>query len=175
MGQFLDNLAAARLIYVLVQPFKKSPAFKLGIIDKDGNQLKKMSELKTSDEKDAYDYLHRIVFKLKRLLMKLPGGDSQLKSLGAAYLMVREISNYADMSDKEILERTGHLMEYYTEEDEVLAEEVMAMSTTCGNVAGKSGPNLVPLLRRKQEKMQTLSGLPTKPLSFKEFVKSKNK
>jgi hypothetical protein len=86
----LDQLIAFRVLWMLVQPFAETNAFKQGIIDKDGKLLKKVSDLKTTEEKDAYNILVRLVFNLKRLLAKLPGGDSKLKSIAAAYFLVKE-------------------------------------------------------------------------------------
>lgn len=88
-----------RIIYKLVTPFANSDAYKLGIIDADGKALKKHSDLTTTDEKNAYDMLDRLVFNLKRLLAKLPGGDSKLKSLAAAYFLVKEHMDNEDVSD----------------------------------------------------------------------------
>jgi hypothetical protein len=75
---------------MLVTPFEKTDAFKYGIIDKQGNALKKSKDLKTSAEKDSYNNLTRLVFSLKRLLAKVPGGKSKLASLIAAYWLVKE-------------------------------------------------------------------------------------
>ena len=86
----VDNIIAFKILYMLVTPFDKTDAFKLGIIDKDGVILKKFKELKTSQEKDAYTMLHRLVFSLKRLLGKVPGGKSNLASLVGAYWLVKE-------------------------------------------------------------------------------------
>jgi hypothetical protein len=86
----LDNLMAFRVILMLVTPFKDTKAFKLGIIDADGNLLRKIAEFKTAEEKEAYNMLTRLVFNLKRILAKLPGGDSKLKNLAAAYFLVKE-------------------------------------------------------------------------------------
>lgn len=86
----VDNLIAFKVLSMLVTPFEKSSAFQLGIIDKDGKALKKVKDLNTSEEKDAYTALDRLVFNLKKLLAKVPGGKSQLASLVAAYWLIKE-------------------------------------------------------------------------------------
>lgn len=90
MSRTVDNLIALRILSMLVTPFNKSEAFKLGIINASGKVLKQTKELVTDKEKDSYDYLHRLVFNLKRLLNKLPGGDTYTKNLVAAYFLIRE-------------------------------------------------------------------------------------
>ena len=103
MSQIVDNLLAYKILTMLVKPFKDTQAFKLGIIDDKGANLKKSGSLRTSEEKDSYTYLHRLVFNMKKIINKLPGGENNLKSLVAALFMVRE---YYDSKD-----RTTSLME----------------------------------------------------------------
>ena len=90
MSRIVDNVIALKLLKMLVTPFDQTDAFKLGIIDAKGKVLKPASTLNTDAQKDAYNYLDRLVFNVKRLINKLPGGESQLKNLTAAYFMVKE-------------------------------------------------------------------------------------
>ena len=43
----IDLIITYRVVKLLVTPFEKQEAFKFGIIDKDGNVLKKFRKLKT--------------------------------------------------------------------------------------------------------------------------------
>ena len=52
---FTNTLAAMRFLKMLVTPFARLPAFELGIIDSEGNLLKKKKERKSKEERDAYD------------------------------------------------------------------------------------------------------------------------
>lgn len=99
MSKLVDNLVAFKIIYMLVTPFEKTEAFKLGIVDKDGNALKKTKDLKTNKEREAYTQLDKLVFSLKRILGKLPGGKSQLASIVTAYWLIKE--SYPKTSVKE--------------------------------------------------------------------------
>jgi hypothetical protein len=89
-SRLIDNLIAYRILYMLVTPFTDTKAYKLGIIDDKGTNLRKTSTLKTSEERDAYTYLNRLVFNMKKIINKLPGGESRLKSLVAALFLVKE-------------------------------------------------------------------------------------
>jgi len=78
MGRAIDALIAFRLIKLLVTPFNKTKAFKLGIIDEKGKVLIKsrdINKLPTPRERQearkAYTMLIRFVFNLKRLLSKV--------------------------------------------------------------------------------------------------------
>ena len=79
-----------KFLRILTTPWEKSEAFKLGIVDDDGKILKKKRTLKTSEEKEAYTMMHRLVWKLKRLMEKIPFGKSRLASYAAALWLIKE-------------------------------------------------------------------------------------
>jgi hypothetical protein len=90
MGKFVDSVIAFRILHMLVQNFEDTPAFRLGIIDKNGKELKHMKDLNTVQLRDAYTLLHRLVFRLKRIINKVPIENKKLVSLAAAYALIRE-------------------------------------------------------------------------------------
>lgn len=90
MGKFVDSIITFRILHMLVQPFEETIAFRLGIIDKNGNEIKKMADLNTTEERDAYTLLHRLVFRIKKIVNKVPIENKKLVSLAAAYSLVRE-------------------------------------------------------------------------------------
>ena len=57
-----------KFLRILTTPWEKTEAFELGIIDDNGNILKKKKSLKSIKEKEAYTMMHRLVWKLKRLM-----------------------------------------------------------------------------------------------------------
>ena len=86
-----DYYLTYKFIKALIQPFDKTDAYKLGIIDDEGNILKKKRDLKTSEEKDAYGYFNRMVWNLKKLIQKVPIIGKSLGSLAAAtYMFFKE-------------------------------------------------------------------------------------
>ena len=98
----VDLLIAYRVIKMLVTPFDKQPAFKYGIIDKNGKVLKKFNTIKGTLEKRSYTVLHRFVFNLKRLLAKA-GIKGKLGSFAvAAALLLKENKRY--LQHKEVIE-----------------------------------------------------------------------
>ena len=64
----------------LVTPFEKTKAFELGIIDEKGKILKRRRDLKTKDEKEAYTLSDTLIWNIKKLLGKVPGGQSRIAS-----------------------------------------------------------------------------------------------
>ena len=95
-----DLFYAYRFIKLLVTPWEKTEAYKLGILDDNGKMLKKARELKTDDEKSAYTVFHRLVFNIKRLLNKLPFGRTKLASWATALFLIKEETG---MSEEQIL------------------------------------------------------------------------
>ena len=72
MGRVIDALIAYRVLKLLVTPFNRTKAFKLGIIDDKGKVLIKSKDLPNSGPKrEAYTLLIRFVFNLKKLLGKV--------------------------------------------------------------------------------------------------------
>lgn len=121
MSQVIDNLIAYRVLTMLVKPFRETDAYKLGIIDVKGKNLIKPSSLTTSEQKSAYTFLHRLVFNMKKIINKLPGGESKLKSLAAAFFLVKEYYENNTRSTSMMEEKFHRLME----SEVILAEETI--------------------------------------------------
>tara|TARA_Y100000389_G_scaffold204806_1_gene259783 strand:- start:2578 stop:3177 length:600 start_codon:yes stop_codon:yes gene_type:complete len=88
-----DLVYTFRFLRLLTTKFEDTEAFKLGIIDKDGKRLKSY-DLKDMDNrsnyKEYYTPFHRLVFNIKKLLAKAPGGDTRLASYAAALYLLKE-------------------------------------------------------------------------------------
>ena len=95
-----DLFYAFRFLKLLVTPFEKTKAFELGIIDQEGKTLKKSVDRTTPDEKSAYTVFHRLVFNLKRIMAKAPGGKSVIARYGAALFLIKE---HTGMSEARLL------------------------------------------------------------------------
>jgi len=107
-----DLFYAFRFLKLLVTPFPKTTAFELGILDKDGNNIKKAKELTTPEEKAAYTVFHRLVFNIKRLLGKLPFGKSKLASYATALFLIKEHTGLSEKQIKKIMDEVLDDMEW---------------------------------------------------------------
>lgn len=119
MSKFIDNALAFRILWMLTTPFERTDAYRLGIIDKTGKEIKPISQLNTEPEMSAYTYLHRLVFRLKRIINKVPIESKNFLSFAAAVALVKEGTEY----DDDILEE----LYYMAHEDPAaiaLAEEL---------------------------------------------------
>lgn len=144
MSRLVDNLIAYRILSMLVTPFIDTKAFKLGIIDAKGKNLKKASTLKTSEEKDSYTYLHRLVFNMKKIINKLPGGDSKLKNIIAALFLVKEYYESGDRTTSLMEEKYIRLLEKVNNgvvlvEEEIIVNKFLANPILEDGVANVTG------------------------------------
>lgn len=175
MSQLVDNLIAYRILTMLVKPFEETSAFKLGIIDAKGNNLKKSNTFHSSDERDSYTYLHRLVFNMKKILNRLPGGESKLKSLVAALFLVKEYYVSKDRTTSLMESRYLDILEKI-EEGVILAEEEIAVKRFViaedgeggiANVTGAAVSTDQPKIDKKNiKKYQTMNRRP-KPVEIK--------
>lgn len=153
-SRIVDNLLAFKILSMLVKPFKETEAFKLGIVDENGKVLKKASTLQTTEERDAYNYLTRLVFNLKRILMKFPGGENKLKSIIAAYWLVKEC--YEKKSSTSLLEEKYlALLETIEKNNIVLVEEEILVTKffeEIANVTGAAVSTNEPVINPKKKK-----------------------
>jgi hypothetical protein len=134
----MDNIIAAKLLYMLVTPFDKTDAFKLGIVDAKGKLLRHAKDLKTQAEKDAFNYLTRLIFNLKRLINKLPGGESNIKNLVAAYYFVKEKveTKTAFVSEQQFKNLVQRLEKVTLVEEEIVIEKLLKQIAEDGEGGG---------------------------------------
>lgn len=113
-----DLVYTFRFLKLLVTKFEDTNAFKLGIIDENGNRIKS-KKLTTSEEKSSYNPFHRLVFNIKKLLAKVPGGGSKLASYAAALFLIKEKFEVSDKNLEKILEKSGlEVMDLLSENSE---------------------------------------------------------
>ena len=131
-GAAIDLFVAYRFLRILTTPWVDQPAYKLGIIDKDGKLLRKRKELTTQEERDSFTLLHRLIFNLKRILHKIPGVRTKIGTYATAlYLLKQHFANKVE--DEDMVEKafTTWLIDngYITKEDiiEELQEEVIGI------------------------------------------------
>ena len=105
-----DLVYTFRFLRLLTTPFENTEAFKQGIIDKDGKRNKEFT-LNTMDNRDKYkEYytpFHRLVFNIKKVMAKAPGGGSRLASYAAALYLLKEEFGISDKKISKALQEIG--------------------------------------------------------------------
>ena len=109
MSRAIDLFVTYRFLKLLVTPWKKQEAYKLGIIDANGKSLKKSRDLGLEAEREAFTLLHRLVFNCKRILSKIPFVRSQLGTYAAALFLLKEHYNIENLPEAEV---TKYLLEH---------------------------------------------------------------
>ena len=132
MGRAVDLFVTYRFLKLLTTPFEKTDAFKLGIIDKNGHRIrlpkstKPAVELTTSELKNSYTILHKLIFNIKKLFAKVPGLRTKVGTYAAALFLLkdtfREHVEDPDMFEKEFMK---YLKENNIELDREISEEVI--------------------------------------------------
>jgi|TARA_B110000503_G_scaffold108253_1_gene161872 hypothetical protein len=110
----VDLFLVYSFIKRLVTPFEKWEAYKEGIIDDQGNILIKRKEFTLNRQKKAFGNFDQMILNLKKLLGKLPGGQTKLASYASALWLIRE---------QQRIDATNYLTEESLEEDFELALE----------------------------------------------------
>ena len=109
----VDTVIVFRILKMMTRKWEEMDAYKFGLIDDNGKRIKSKKP-KTSEEKNSFTLLHRLVFNLKRVLELLPFGRTRLASYAASLALLKENFNI----NGEALER--HFYQYLKETDLVL-------------------------------------------------------
>ena len=104
LSKSTDLVYTLRFLTLLTTPFDKTNAYELGLIDDKGNKLKKPV---TEKEKSSYNTFHRLVFNIKKLISKVPGGSSRIASYASALYLIKEHLRLGDKSVERLLHECG--------------------------------------------------------------------
>ncbi len=168
MGRAIDLFVTYRFIKLLVTPFEKTEAFKLGIIDKKGNRVlpprdpktnirvMRAEPLRTVEEKNAYTILHKLVFNIKKIFGKVPGLRTKLGTYAAALFLLKDTFKES-VDDPDVFEK--EFMKYLKEEgyeiDDSISEEVIGF----GEILPKGEYILVnDILNTEEEELSAKKG-----------------
>ena len=162
MGRAIDLFVTYRFLKLLTTPFEKMDAYKFGIIDEKGNRIKKPSstkpavELATTELKNSYTILHKLVFNIKKIFGKVPGLRTKVGTYAAALFLLkdtfRESVDDPDMFEKEFMK---YLKENNVEFDDSISEEVIGF----GEILPKGNYVLVnDILNKEEEELSAKRG-----------------
>ena len=162
MGRAIDLFVTYRFLRLLTTPFEDTDAFKLGIIDEKGNRIKLPKstkpavELSTSELKNSYTILHKLVFNIKKIFSKVPGLRTKLGTYAAALFLpkdtFKESVDDPDMFEKEFVK---YLKENNIKFDDEISEEVIGF----GEILPKGEYVLInDILNKEEEELSAKKG-----------------
>ena len=173
MSRIVDNLIAYRILKMLVTNFEDTEAFKLGIIDAKGKNIRKANTLQTSNERDAYTYLNRLVFNVKKIINRLPGGESKMKSLVAALWLVKEHYESGNRSTAMLQEKFDTIMKMLDNRVSLVEEEIIVkkfleedgIANVTGAAVSTNEPKIGPkeIKKYKAGQASTIAGMIRRP------------
>ena len=161
MGRAIDLFVTYRFIKLLVTPFEKTEAFKLGIIDKDGKRAlvpgtNRPTTLNTIDEENAYTILHKLVFNIKKIFGKVPGLRTKLGTYAAALFLLKDTFK-EHVDDPDVFEK--EFMKYLKEEGYELDDTISETVIGFGEVLPKGDYVLVnDILNKEEEELTAKKG-----------------
>ena len=162
MGRAIDLFVTYRFLRLLTTPFEKTDAYKFGIIDDKGNRIKKPNsskpavELNTSELKNSYTILHKLVFNIKKLFAKVPGLRTKVGTYAAALFLLKDTFR-EQVEDPDIFEKQfmKYLKENDVEFDNSISEEVIGF----GEILPKGEYVLVnDILNKEEEELSAKKG-----------------
>ena len=170
MGRAIDLFVTYRFLRLLTTPFEDTQAYKLGIIDANGNRImqkrikKPVVELVTSEQKNSYTILHKLVFNIKKIFAKVPGLRTKVGTYAAALFLLKDTFKESvddpDMFEKEFVK---YLKENDIEFDDEISEEVIGF----GEVLPKGEYVLInDILNKEEEDLSAAKG--DKVVTFKD-------
>lgn len=124
----LDSFYVYQFIRRLIKPFEKWEAFKTGVIDKDGNIITPYDK-RTDNQKESFKYFDLLVLNLKKLLAKIPGGQTKFATYAAAVWLIREMKE----NNVDSLETLSESLTEYIKEE-------IANTANPANIAGLDNP-----------------------------------
>ena len=141
VGRVIDSLIVFRILKMLTTDFKKTPAYKFGFIDSNGNRIKFLpnpdnknqllpNEPKTKEEKNSLTPLHRLVFNLKKLIRMVPFGKTAFASYAVALALLKEETNLDSEQTDQLYEDFYRLLK----EEEVFEPEMLEEAVEVGKL-----------------------------------------
>jgi hypothetical protein len=151
----VDLFLVYQFIKRLATPFNEWEAYKLGIIDERGDILKKRRNLALKKERDAFGVYDLMILNIKKLIEKLPGGQTRIASYAAALFLIKECKMFTNESilnentEESLINTKLHELNiflkgqpYYTRFSEsvnpknAIEEEIPTVNVGSGNIAG---------------------------------------
>jgi hypothetical protein len=97
-GRYIDSIMLYVITARLLKPFKSWDAYRLGVIDIDGNKIKDPTN---SKEKDSWSLLNRFLAKIKKMFLK----HKLIGSLMTFYVLMKEDSEIEDTTMEYMVEQ----------------------------------------------------------------------
>ena len=141
VGRVIDSLIVFRILKMLTTDFKKTPAYKIGFIDSNGNRINNIpspdnpnqllpNNPQTKEEKSSLTPLHRLVFNLKKLIRMVPFGKTAFASYAVALALLKEQTNLDSEQTDQLYEDFYRLLK----DEDVLEPDMLEEANEVGKL-----------------------------------------
>ena len=162
MGRAIDLFVTYRFVRLLTTPFEKTDAYKLGIIDGNGNRIRQPNstkpavELATIEQKNSYTVLHKLVFNIKKIFAKVPGLRTKVGTYAAALFLLKDTFK-EHVEDPDMFEK--EFMKYLKENDVEFVNSISEEVIGFGEILPKGEYVLVnDILNKEEEELSAKKG-----------------
>lgn len=176
VGRVIDSLIVFRILKMLTTDFKKTPAYKFGFIDSNGNRIKTLPDPnnpqqllpnnpKTKEEKNSLTPLHRLVFNLKKLIRMVPFGKTAFASYAVALALLKEQTNLDSEQTDQLYEDFYRLLKEEDAFQPEMLEEATEVGKLCtGKINGGGDFHLRRQLKQNFDELGEIKIYPEKTL-----------
>lgn len=147
MQRLVDIYIVFQFVKKLTTPFVKTDAYKRGIIDDKGNVLRPYKTLTDAKDKAAWTWLDILINNLKRLMAKLPGGQSAFFTYAMSFFLLREpvsklrqASRVGESQLREMVLNGPNATKYITEAAELVHESSSYLTEQGVGPTGQEAP-----------------------------------
>ena len=148
MASLVDTYLLYRFVRGLSTPFTELKTYKLGLTDDEGEWIVPKGD-RTPEQKTGYTYWDILVLNIKKMLAKIPGGNTRIGTFAAALYLIKEGDDEdADLLNVELLREK---YDYYLTEAELFLEDEGGAPTNnmgSGNIADPKAPLKRKVLKR---------------------------
>ena len=102
MGLWMSQIYTSKFLKILSTSFEMSEAFQLDIIDENGKRNKNV-KLDSKERNKVYTKFYRLVFNVKKLIIKVPDGTSKLTSYASLLFLAKKDYGLTDKNIEKIL------------------------------------------------------------------------
>ena len=176
VGRVIDSLIVFRILKMLTTDFKKTPAYKFGFIDSNGNRIKTLPDPNnpqqllpnnptTKEEKNSLTPLHRLVFNLKKLIRMVPFGKTAFASYAVALALLKEQTNLDSEQTDQLYEDFYRLLKEEDAFQPEMLEEATEVGKLCtGKINGGGDFHLRRQLKQNFDELGEIKIYPEKTL-----------
>jgi len=118
LTKVVNAFTVYKFIRMIITPFKKTDAYRYGIIDDKGNFIRKLDNITDPKERKSVDAFNRLMINIKKIIAKVPDPalKAKLTTLPTAMLLLKDEAEKIGADGEYVL---YEVKKYLTEEKNI--------------------------------------------------------